>query len=231
MSTAIAKSGEIKETSLGELRARADGLESEVQKLEASLVASRLRQENLIAERGSLIVPARSQKNPDAQKRLRAIGEQSGPLAQDIADDEAALSELKGQLCSAEENLEREEWELQRTEVRRMLEARLKGKNLAAIEKAIRDLAVALQAAADEDEAVRVATLSFAPSLHREVSSLIKAGRERSRFAAWMLRDVLPVDTRELGNNQAWTGRGFGDTDRLFYGRMLASLDGLSLRF
>jgi len=231
MTAVIAEAGKPEETAFEDLRAFAEQAEKRVEKLTASLADSRLRRENLMAERGTLVLPARAEKNSAAQKRLLAIDEQLQALNRDIRDDEAALSYLAERLASAQQNVERAEWELKRAAVRKMITARLTGKTVAAIEKAVDALSEALSAAIDEDEAIRVAMLEFEPGLRREMKPLQMAGFERSRLAAWKLQGQLPVDTREFGNNQALRGREFADGDRQQYGQLLEALDRLELVF
>lgn len=226
--TAVTKT---KDTALEDLRTFADCADKEIRKLNASLVDSRRRQEDLTAERGSLVLPARSQKDGGAQKRLYAIDEQLSVLSRDIRDDEAALSELNSQLSSARQGLERAEWEQRRSGVRKLVEARLAGKKIAAIEKAVSELGVALQSAIDEDDAIKAAILEFEPGLRRETKPLQTAGFERSRLAAWKLRNVLPVDSREFGFSRAFADKQFADSDRRHYGELLDALDRLELVF
>jgi chromosome segregation ATPase len=219
------------EPALEDLNALADRAEKAVNKLSASLADSRRRRETLTAERGSLVLPARSQKDSSAQKRLYAIDEQLSVLDRDVRDDEAALSELNKQLSSARENLERAEWEAGRAGVRKMIEARLTGKTVTTVEKAVDALAAALQSATDEDQAIRVAMLKFEPSLSRETRPLQMAGFQRSRIAAWKLQNLIPVDTREFGHSRALADKKFADFDRQHYGELLQALDRLELVF
>ena len=90
------------EATLENLRARAGELEAKVENLRTSLADSRRRLESLTAERGSLVLPARSGKDASAQKRLYAIDEQLAVLKRDVADDGEALSELSAQFDSAQ---------------------------------------------------------------------------------------------------------------------------------
>jgi chromosome segregation ATPase len=224
------------ESTVEDLRTFADRAEKAVDKLSASLADSRLRRENLTAERGSLVLLARSQKDSGAQERLYAIDEQLSVLNRDIRDDEAALSELNKQLSSAQQSLERAEWEQRRSVVRKMVQGRLTGKTTAAIEKAVSALVAALQAAIDDDEAIKVAMLEFEPRLRRETKPLQTAGSQRSRLAAWKLRSVLPVDRREFGFNGGYGGRAFtkmqfADFDQRHFGELLEALDRLELVF
>ena len=71
------------EATLENLRARAGELEAKVENLRTSLADSRRRLESLTAERGSLVLPARSGKDASAQKRLYAIDEQLAVLGVD----------------------------------------------------------------------------------------------------------------------------------------------------
>lgn len=198
MSTTTAKSGEIEETELDELRTRVVALGSEIQKLEGSLATSRLRRENLIAERGPLILPARSQKNADAQKRLRTIDEGLAHLTRDVADDQAAISELKEQLRSAEERVVREEWEIRRAAVRKLLADRGRGATEAKLEKLASELAAALRAAAEEDECICAKVIAFERSLYGGISELRRRARERNNIIAAKFFGLLPIDTREV---------------------------------
>ena len=106
------------EATLENLRARAGELEAKVENLRTSLADSRRRLESLTAERGGLVLPARSGKDASAQKRLYAIDEQLAVLKRDVADDGEALSELSAQFDSAQNDLERAEWECDRAAVR-----------------------------------------------------------------------------------------------------------------
>lgn len=231
MTTTIVEGKENREAALDGLRAQATGLEQKVNELAESLATSRLRCENLIAERGSLVVAARSQKNNTAQKRLNAIDEQLIPLKRNIQDDGAALAELSAHLVLAQNDVERAEWELRRAAVRKLIEERLAGKTAGAIEKAVNVLENALRAAKDEDELILSAMVRFEPRLGRETRPLRMATFERARLAAYKLKDQLPVDSREFGYNQVLKGKEFGESDRRQYGELLQALDRLELVF
>ncbi len=222
------KPGEI---NLEALRACVEDLQSKVEKVSSSLADSRLRLQDLTAERSTLILPARSGKNTSAQKRLYAIDEQLSALNRDISDDQAALSELEAQLDAAQIDLERTEWESQRSSVRALLEERLNGKTGAAIQKAVDALVAALQSAAEKDEQAKAALLAFEPSLGRDLRPLSMAVFGRSRLAAWKLQRVLPVDSREFGHSRALDGKEFAEEDRNQYCRVIEALDGLKLVF
>ncbi len=219
-------------TSLGDLRARAGELKGQVEKLELSLGSSRGRLQELLAERSTLILPARSGNDPSAQKRLNAIDEQSAVLKRDVADDETALAELRAQFTSAESDAELAEWEIRRAEVRKFITARLTGKTAAAIEKAIDSLATALKAARDEDESIARAVASFAPGLHRRGRMTQQSGdRVRGLLGALRLRDFVPIERMDLRTFSDAAHEGFVGWDRKYYGDILEELDNLVLVF
>ncbi len=98
-------------TSPEDLRARVPDLKEQVEKLESSLASSRARLLNLLTERSTLVLPARSGKDRSAQKRLDSVDEQTPVLKRDIADDETALADLRREFVSAENAVELHEWE------------------------------------------------------------------------------------------------------------------------
>ena len=220
---------------LNDLRAFAEVEENRVETLKASLAEARMKRESLTAERDGLVMKARVEKDLGAQTRLNEIDGQLLTLNRDIGDDENVLKQLAEQLSSAQENLYRAEWEQGRSVVRKMIETRLTGKSVKAIEKAVEALNEALRAASNEDDAINAAMLEFEPGLAREMKPLQLAGSERSRLAAWKLRDVLPVDTREFprGYRGEWPldGKTFAGSDQWQYEQLLKSLDRLELVF
>jgi hypothetical protein len=223
-----------KSASLEALRNFASQKEGQVRKFEKSLVDAERRAENFAAERGSLLIPARSENDAKAQKRLSAIDAELAVLRPNIADDRAVLADLKAQLAAAQESVMRAEWELRRASVRAMIARRLSGKTAVAIRQAVDALNVAMRTAQEEDEAIRVATLEFEPSLGRDLRTLKMAGHERSRLASWKLRNVLLVDSREFGfgiREGVLEKAEFEAYDRRFYGELLERLGCLELVF
>lgn len=231
MTAVMTEARKNEEPTLEDLRTFADRAEKAVREHEASLANARCRRESLRAERGSLVHPARVQKDSKAQKRVYEIDEQVPALDRDIRDDETVLGDMKRRLSLAQQNLERAEWELKRSAVRKMVEARLSGNSVAAIEKAVKALATALQSAIDEDEAIRVAALNFTPHLVRDLRYLQMAGLDRSRLAAFKLQNALPIDMQAVGFGRALADRQFTDSDRQQYGEILKAIDRLELVF
>jgi chromosome segregation ATPase len=150
---------------LEELRLAVSRLGQEIEKMERSLAESHRLRENLVAERGPLVVPARAGKNAAAQNRLRAIDKQLTPLRRDIADDEAALSELKEQAQSARNALYAAEWEERRAEVRELLVRRQKSETAGKIQEAARTLAALLERSREQDDRLKAEILKFSPRL------------------------------------------------------------------
>ena len=233
MTATIVGNEQSSETNLESLRVCVAELNQATKGLTESLVSSRLRKDNLVAERGPLVLPARSQKDSRAQKRLNAIDEQLIPLKRDIADDEAALAELSAQLVLARNDVERAEWELRRVAVRRMIESCAQGKRAAMIEKAVNALSDTLQAAKDEDDAIRAAMLSFDPRLHRETRPLAAAESQRSSLAGWKLKDLLPIDITEFRYpyRDVLSRMEFAEIDSRFLGTLLEAINRLELVF
>jgi flagellar biosynthesis chaperone FliJ len=228
-STAVTtKTGEIDKAAIAKLRSCVGELERGVEKLGKSLVECRGRREKLIAERGSLVLLARSGKDKAAQDRLYAIDEQLTPLKQNIADDESALAELTDQLESAQNNLFAAEWEARRSQLRERLIARLNSGVSEALEKATETLLTQMEAAIEEDRRIESLVVAFEPRLHGPASELRKLRRVRAELLGWRLRDVLPIDTRGQ-NVQAMQGREIATSDQRFYGGVLESLDRLEL--
>jgi chromosome segregation ATPase len=215
---------------LENLRAQVSEAQRNIEKLNASLASSRQRQGNLRVERESLILPARSQKDDRAQKRIHAIDAELVSIGQDIPDDEAALTKMQAPLDSAQNNLSAAEWELNRAAARQMLVAHLEGKFAANMEKAVRNLEEAFALAAEEDKRIAAALINFDPNLFQEADQLKFIARIRPILAGSKLRDILPIDTREFypGN---LTGRNFKSEDQRWYGQALEALDRLELIF
>lgn len=222
--------------SLEVLRTLASQQEAQVRKFEKSLADAERRTENIVAERGSLLMAARSENNAKAQKRLSAIDAELAILRPNIADDRAVLADLKVQLAVAQESVARAEWEIRRASVRAMIATRLSGNTAAAIRKAVDVLNVAMKRAQAEDEAIRTAMLEFDPRLGRGLaaSSLKMAALNRSRLASWRLQNVLLIDDRHFGSSSGVRGGSlqnveFEEVDRRFYGELMERLGCLEL--
>jgi hypothetical protein len=220
------------EPPLDDLRMRVDSLKKAIDALSTSQTDLRQRRDSLMAERASLIVSARSKKDSGAQMRLYAIDEQLAVLNRDVRDDEVAFGEINRQLSSAQQTLERAEWEKRRADVRALIEGRLYSKTIDKIEEATGALVSALRSANTEDEAVRIAVRGFEPSLWRELDYAIRATKDRRvRLAAHWLREVLPIDAEVAGYGRDLDEETFGTRDRRDYAQLLSNLDGLELVF
>lgn len=229
MTAVMTKPGKIEGTKQDELRAYVGELEIGVKKLNGSLADSRLREESLVAERGLLVLPARSKKDKGAQNRLHAIDEQLAPLKQDIADDQAAAAELTAQLTFAKNEISRAEWEERRAKARGLLVRRMESKTTANLQKAARNMASALDEAVKEDAQLRKDLLDFNPNLRGSVDQLLHLGQVRGRTLGYELIKQLPIDSREYF-------AGTGPTDLAKYEQdyleeVLETLDGLELVF
>ena len=202
-----------------------------VERLAASLVAFRDRQENLTAERGPLVLPARGQKNSAAQERLQTIDAQLRELKDDIATEESALAEAREKLGAARNEVIRAQWEERRNEIRDILKRRLANSIGKRIQKAAQDLAAALDAAKDEDRQVCEAVASFDPGL----SARAKAGlnglfRSRSQGVAAELMNQLEIDRRAFYGASPRKGE-IAEDDREYFSGILKALDRLELGF
>ncbi|MGA2850995.1 MAG: hypothetical protein ABSE46_18495 [Terracidiphilus sp.] len=196
LTTATTKPSKTDAATIAKLRARIGELECEAQKLEDFLTASRLRKEQLIAERAPLVRLARSQKDAEAQNRLYEIDEQLASLKRDMGDDESALAEATSQLASTRSDLSVAEWETRRKEVRECVAKHLSGEVPEAVEKAATELATLLQAAADEDQEIYARIVAFEPGLHGVAGDLRKLQKIRAEVIGFRLRNVLAIDTR-----------------------------------
>jgi len=213
-----------------DLRNRISDLERDIERIDGSLAESRRRRENLVAERGPLVLPARSQKNAAAQNRLHAIDEDLPQILRDIADDEAALAELTAQLTAAKNGLALAEWESERARVRKVLAARSVSKIGENLEKAARDLAAAVETATEEDKRVLAELFAFEPRLRRETNYSAAPMILRGRVLGFILRDCLPIDRRELmGGN--WGEIILQGRDEAYFGALLKDLDHMELIF
>jgi chromosome segregation ATPase len=230
MSAATAQLDKKESAKFTDLRNRISELERDIERIEGSLGESRRRRENLVAERGPLVLPARSQKNAAAQNRLHAIDEQLPPTLRNIADDEAALAELTSQLMAANNGLVLAEWESERAKVRKLLAARLESKIGENLEKAARDLAAAVEAAAKEDERVLAELFAFEPRLRRENNYSRVPANLRGRVLGFMLRDCLPIDRRELIAG-SWSEIVLQERDEAYFGTLLEDLNRMELIF
>jgi chromosome segregation ATPase len=218
------------EATLENLRARAGELEAKVENLRTSLADSRRRLESLTAERGSLVLPARSGKDASAQKRLYAIDEQLAVLRRDVADDGEALSELSIHLGSAQNELERAEWERDRDAVRKLLTARIEGKTAAKLEKVANEFAEALKAAAKEDESIAAALVTFEATLHGEAGDVRRRTRHRAQILSVKFVNLLCIDTTQARPSQLH-GRDIREEDPVPFRAALEALDRLELVF
>lgn len=232
MNTVITEAEKIEEPTLENLRAIADLAEKRLQKFTASLVDSRARREKLVMERGSLVVPARVEKNTAAQKRLLAIDEQLVALNRDIKDDETVLSDLTEKLAFAHQNLERAEWEAKREEVRARLVSRIASGVDLQIEKAARQLASLLLSTAAQDEELSMALLRFDRHLRTEGGAIAKSGDMRARFVGLHLSKAAQniIDTRSV-MPQFLDGRTAEEINRIVYQNAVKALDDLELIF
>jgi chromosome segregation ATPase len=175
-------------------------------------------------------LPARSGKDASAQKRLYAIDEQLAVLKRDVADDGEALSELSAQFDSAQNDLERAEWECDRAAVRKLLTARIEGKTAAKLEKAANEFAEALKVAAEEDESIAAALVTFEPSLHQEAGDLKRRTRYRAQILSVKFVNLLCIDTTDARPSQLH-GRDIREQDPVPFRAALEALDRLELVF
>ncbi|MGD1106207.1 MAG: hypothetical protein ABR865_04120, partial [Terracidiphilus sp.] len=88
----------------------------------------------------------------------------------------------------------------------------------------------ALRTAAEEEDALVAEILAFAPELRLEATSLRKIGRGRAQLLAVRLRDVLPIDGREVPVRVAdeWTAQ---SQEERYLRDALEALDRLELVF
>ena len=205
-----------------DLRAGVDELERAIERLKDSAARTQIRSENLMAERGPLVVPARSGKSPEAQKRVREIDQELESLRPGIADDETAILELEAQLVCAQDALSMEKWEAERARLRALLVERLKSDKVVNLQKRAADLIAAVKEIKEEDA---------------QLGAEIAAFDRRARFTgmedglvggviAWDLFSLLPRDCF------AYLSRSYHGKSLLFYderscGAAIESLDRL----
>jgi hypothetical protein len=230
MTAVMTKPGKIKGTKLDEHRAYVGELKMGIEKLNGSLEDSRRRQESLVAERGLLVLPARANKNKEAQNRLRTIDEQLAPLGQDIADDQAAVAELSAQLILAQNEVSRAELEEERVKVRGLLVMRMKSKSAENLLKAARELAGAIDTAAQEDLQLREDLRPFSGYLGVDVDQLKFLTRIRQLALGFVLIKHLPIDTREFYASSP-NATGLEQKEQRYLGELLEALDGLELAY
>jgi hypothetical protein len=194
------------------------------------MTADRQRIESLKAERRTLVPTARLQGDAGAQKRIVAIDSDLPALERGVADQETAFAVIVGQLAGVDGEIARAEWEEQRAELRELLENRLTGKVAADLEKKAAAFASALKAAAEEDERIAAALISFEPGLRGARDNLQTLKRIRAQILGFGLRKVLPIDTWGLTESRM-DGRSAAASELRAYEAALESLNRLELVF
>ena len=197
-----------------DLRAGVDELERAIERLKDSAARTQIRSENLMAERGPLVVPARSGKSPEAQKRMREIDQELESLRPGIADDETAILELEAQLVCAQDALSMEKWEAERARLRALLVERLKSDKVVNLQKRAADLIAAVKEIKEEDAQLGAEIAAFDGMEDGLVGGVI----------AWDLFSLLPRDCF------AYLSRSYHGKSLLFYderscGAAIESLD------
>ncbi len=229
MNTAVMKRESLGETKPEKtLEARIAELTEDLAKTDKSLSASRLSQATLASERQGLVLLARVKKDPKAQARLLAIDEDLVRIVRDIADYTSAVSELEEELEAAKNALTLAQWESRRAELRQSLLARLDGKGGARLDKAAAAFGAALRAAVEEEDAMVAELGAFAPKRYWGELRKIRVGR--AQLLAVRLRDVLPIDNREVPLRVAdeWTAQ---SQEERYLRDALEALDRLELVF
>jgi len=206
-------------TSLEKLRSNVSEVEQQIEKMEALLTSSKNRRDGLVAERGPLVLPART-GNAAARKRLREIDEQLGPLERDIADDKTAKVELEEQHVFAEKAVRVAEWEERRASVRELLVSRMESGSAEKIHNAARNLAAALDAAREDDTRLAGELRGFGLNL----DDLRTEFRFRRDVVARELRENLELPRSYFYGGSAPSGSLAGYDSQLI-GHILGCLD------
>lgn len=228
MARTMTEVAEIENAASDALAARVAELSETIEKVKKSLAKSSERLENLTAERGPLVLPARSQNSAVAQKRLREIDQDLIVVNRDIADDKTALVELEAQRTKAQNDIALSEWESRRAEVRKLLVRRLNAKVGAKLQKAVDNLRAELAAAEQEDETIFRTLIAFHRTL--ECQEIRRLKKLRSCAFSARLQGLLAIDTRELRGSSA-QNLDMGDEDQRAFETALESLDYLRLVF
>jgi len=219
------KNDKIKAITSGDPCLRRAALMQMIEEKQGQLTISRQALDALTAERKTLVLVARLQNDSDAQSRIRKIDEESSGLNSDSVDIQTTLDYLKESLATAENEIDLASWEEEREKVRELLEARLRGKTSAALEKAADALVKAFEAVIEEDEQIAKAMVAFEPRLHSHASQMGRLGRARAEIIGFKFRDLLPM---YLGLNmtvQSMEGKSVAGYDQRIYGDALEALN------
>jgi hypothetical protein len=213
-----------------ELNMRIHQLQQNIDELTLSIETSQQKQSELATEREVLLLPARVNKDVDAQKRLHTIDSELMRVRKDISDDGAAIADLSKQIASAKNALDLAEWEGKRSEIRKAIVAHLENKSAAKLDKAVESLAKALKAAELEDDQLCSVLASFDPSLQSQVRDLRKLRDIREMVLGFKLREVLPIETNRF-YSKGLEGMDAEWWDHNRYGNVLEVLNRMELVF
>lgn len=225
MSAKTMMAAEKQETTLEQLNVRVEELRKLIDERNASLAKNRQLQSERAMERETQVVPARALGNAGAQKRLRDIDAELVRIRCDISDDTAAIVELSTQLMSAEQDVERADWEAGRAKVRGLLVARMKSDAGSKLQKAAKDLAAAMDTAEKEDNELRTALIPFGRNFNFSALRSLRVA-----CVSFELMRQLQLD-RNGFYGRAPHGRDSAADDQQYYGEALEALDQLELVF
>lgn len=210
-----------------DLAVQIDELTARIDSLVASKSTTESRKSALNAERRSLLVPARVDRDAAAQKRLREVDENLSALERELADDQAALDDLSGRLDGAKKAQITAVWEARRTEVRNLLSARRDSELAATILRLAKELNNAIETASEQDKECErgFARLGARAGAYPRLSS---AHRRLAQFAAREIMDVMEIPAF-VAQPQYLRDRDAVAEDRAVYERAIKELDDLEL--
>ena len=174
------------------LRAIATSVEKEIHVISLSLAGAREQEETLSAERKSLVLPARSKKDREAQNRIAAIDELLAPLSRDIADDEAALSSLGNQLTALKNDIARAEWDEKRAAIVDTLATKAKQNPYRGFVAAVDELKRQIDLLSEDSKELAQIVRAFDRRLHHEAVDLAGIYRELEDIVASHLAEKMP---------------------------------------